>query len=116
MIEGFYGNAVLMLKDGIEQSPVRVSAGVTHNQHLKRCCHQELQHIVIMPRFQIFHRFDVSQLLIVVSVENVLIVPIQLINIAKDNTLWVFQIAMNIVEVKVEIAVHPGSGSVVETQ
>ena len=69
-----------------------------------------------MPCFQIFHRFDILQQLIVVSVENVLIVPVKFITIAKDDILRMFQLTMNIVEVKVEIAVHPGSGSVVETQ
>lgn len=39
VIVGFNGNAVLMLKDCIKQSPVGVSAGVSHDQHLKRCRH-----------------------------------------------------------------------------
>jgi hypothetical protein len=35
MIEGFNGNAVLMFKDSVEQSPVRIATGMPHNQYLK---------------------------------------------------------------------------------
>ena len=105
-----------MLKDSVEQSPIRVAAGVSHNQHLEGGCHQELQHIVVMPRFKILHRLDILQQLIVIPIENVLIVLIKFITIAKDNVLWVFEVAMNEVVFKVEIIVILGGCCVIEAQ
>ena len=37
VIERFYRNAVLMFKDSVEQCPIRVSTGVSHDQHLEWC-------------------------------------------------------------------------------
>ena len=105
-----------MFKDGVKQRPVGVAPGVTHNQHLEWGRHQELQHIVVMSCFKILHRLDILQQFIVVPVENVLIMPVKFITIAKDDILWVFQLAMNVVMFKIEIIVILGGCCVIEAQ
>ena len=42
VIEWLYWYAVLMLKHGVKQSPIGVSARVSHNKYLERSWHQEL--------------------------------------------------------------------------
>ena len=105
-----------MLKYSVKQSPVGVATRMPHNQHLEWGCHQEVKHLMVILCFQILHRLDVLQQLIVLLVKNVLIVLVKFITIAKDDVLWMLQVAMNIVEFKVEVAIHLSGCCVIEAK
>ena len=69
-----------------------------------------------MPCLQIFHRFYISEQLIIILVQNLLITFIQFITIAKDDIFGVIQSTMNIIVDCVIIFVLLSSGCIVETQ
>lgn len=97
VIIGLYGNTVLVLKDRVEQRAVRIAARMPHYQNLEGCHKKKLQQVVIVFCFQIPHRLNVFEKRIVILVKDGLVVFVKFIAIAKDDILWMFKLAMNIV-------------------
>lgn len=68
---------------------------MSHYQNLKRCGHKELQQFMIVSRYQIFDRLNISKQLVVILVKYVLITFVKFVSITENYIFRMFQVSMN---------------------
>lgn len=74
-----------MFEQFMEERPVRIPAGMPHDEDLVGLGLDKVQHCSIVPGFEVSHGLDVLEKFVVLQVLNVAIIVVQFISISENN-------------------------------
>ena len=89
VIKRLYRDTVLVLEQGVQESPVGVSARMPHDVDLVGCRLDKGQHVAIVLGLEVSYRFDIPQMPVVVEFDDISVVVVEPVAIAEDDALRV---------------------------